>query len=383
MPTTTTFLKENKRIIFIFTIWWIAINGFAFLSFTRFSNFNSSVVSRQNPCLMALSDPFYKSIRESDFFIRMHVKEQSWQHLAIVEHGYKNISVESRCTDLVHFPLYPLLIRYLGNIFSIDYMVMGLLISNISIFLSVLIFYKLARFDQKEEVAERSVFYLLIFPTAFYFTMLYTESLFLLLSLLVFYFALKRKWLLVGIIGFFASLTRITGIFLFLPLIIEYFHQEKKLKPSISFLTLIPAGLASFLTFHHFLTNDFFAFLKAQQNWNRNFFDFGHVFDSLTSPRPHVVVTSYLELIVIVVVLIACISGFKRLRTSYFIYLLLSILIPVSSGILEGIPRYMSVVFPLFLLFTKLGDKPYFDRLYTLASILLLAFVITLRMFTR
>jgi Gpi18-like mannosyltransferase len=55
------------------------------------------------------------------------------------------------------------------------------------------------------------IIFLLIFPTAFFLNAVYTESLFLFLSLATFYYALKKNFFSAGIFGFFASLTRLAS----------------------------------------------------------------------------------------------------------------------------------------------------------------------------
>ena len=73
-----------------------------------------------------------------------------------------------------------------------------------------------------DEIAGRAVWLLAIFPTSVFFTTLYTESLFLMTSVAAFYYARRSRWALAGIWGLLASLTRVTGLLLLLPLAWEY-----------------------------------------------------------------------------------------------------------------------------------------------------------------
>ena len=363
-----TFLKENKRIIVIFLVWWIVINSFAFLSLNRFDLGPGKDSAKPQP-EQVLND-FYAPPDEFDNFVGMHTRRLSRRYLDVAENGYNEI-VDSRYTNIVNFPVYPLSIRYLGTVFKIDYKLAGFLISNIALFISVLVFYRLVQFDFSRRTAQRSVWYLLIFPTAFFFTMVYTESLFFLLSLLVFYFALQKKWLMCGIIGFLAAATRVQGVLLFIPILWEYFHQEKKAKPNIVPLALIPAGLASFFLYHYLRTGDLFAFLRAQQNWDRKLFDFGNFFNfGLSGPEK---ANFYLEAFFVLILLAVCFLALNRMRTSYFIYLIMSIAIPLLTGTFESMARYGLVIFPVYILLGQLGKNRDFDRVYTFVSVLLLA----------
>ena len=78
-----------------------------------------------------------------------------------------------------------------------------------------------------EHIAYKSIFYLLLFPTAYFFTAMYTEALFLFLVASMFLFARRDNWLVVGILGFFLSLTRIQGIILFIPMLYMYLSKIK------------------------------------------------------------------------------------------------------------------------------------------------------------
>ena len=366
-----TFFKENKRIIAIFFVWWIVINSFAFLSLNRFDLGPDKDVVNPRPAEYFLSN-FYNDPDESNSFVGMHTRRLSRRYLRDAQSGYNTI-IDNKASNLGDFPLYPLSIRYLGTALSIDYRLAGFLISNIALFLSVLVFYRLVQFDFSKKIAERSVWYLLIFPVSFFFTMVHTESLFLLLSLLVFYFALKKKWLMCGIIGFLAALTRVEGVLLFIPMLWEYFHQEKKVRPNIVSLALIPAGLAVFFLYHYFLVGDFFAFLKIQKSWDRTLFDFSNIIPSFSS-GPQIAHSSF-EIFFVVVLLAACLLAFsKRIRTSYFLYIIASVALPLLTGTFENMARYGLVIFPIYIVFAQLGKNRDFDRVYTFISVLLLAF---------
>lgn len=350
-----------KKLFLVFAIWWIVINTFAFFSMQRLHLSPDLDPVKQR---RVSEYTYFKPLEKFENFVGIHARRQSLAHYIIAQQGYSQYVS-------VFFPLYPFLIKS-GNMVGLDYILTGFIISNIALFLSVVVFYKLAALEFKKEISERSVFYLLIFPTAFFLTMVYTESLFLLLSLLTFYFALKRRWLLVGIFGLLATLTRVTGIYLFLPILWEYWHQEKRIKPDIIFLLLIPFAVISFFTYHAQKFGNFFIFLEGQKAWNREFLNFSHLF----GPYPSVAekMNFSLEVFAIVILVAACILAFKRIRFSYWLYLILSAVIPPLSGSFESTIRYMLVLFPMFIVFSQLGENPYFDRLYTFVAILLLSF---------
>jgi len=344
----------------MFAVWWTVINTFAFLSMQRLHLSPGLDPVKQ---WRVVDYTYFKPLEEFENFVGIHARRQSNAHYIIAQQGYSQYV-------LVFFPLYPVLMK-LGNMAGLDYILAGFIISNIALFLSVLLFYKLVALEFAKEIAERSVLYLLIFPAAFFLTMVYTESLFLLLSLFTFYFSLKRRWLLFGIFGFLATLTRVTGIYLFFPILWEYWHQEKRIKPNIAFLFLMPIAIISFFTYHAYKFSNFFIFLEGQKTWNREFLNFNHLFGPYSSVPEKT--NFYFEIFFIIILIAVCILSFKRIRFSYWLYLILSAVIPPLSGSFESTIRYMLVLFPMFIVFSQLGENPYFDRLYTFVAILLLS----------
>ena len=114
-------------------------------------------------------------------------------------------------TEPAFFPLYPLLIRIVSG-FTGSLLVAGLIVSNTASFLSLLYLYKLVEHEYNRHVAQRATFFVSIFPTAIFFSAVYSESLFLFLTVASFYYVRERRWLMAGVFGFFAALTRSEGV---------------------------------------------------------------------------------------------------------------------------------------------------------------------------
>ena len=150
-------------------------------------------------------------------------------YLLIAQNGYQQY-------QQAFFPLYPYLIRYLSPIFFHNPLLSGFFISNFCFFLGLYFFYRyllLLKIEQKS--AKRALILLLFFPTSFFFGAIYTEGLFFLLVSLTLYFLEKNhpaRYFFVAIFSFFASLTRLAGIFLII-LIIFFLLKEKKNKKKL------------------------------------------------------------------------------------------------------------------------------------------------------
>ena len=94
-------------------------------------------------------------------------------YLGIVERGYAGYPGAAG-----FFPLYPLLIYVLKNVIGINIAVAGVIVSNLSYLLSILLLYKIARLIKDDHTfALQSVLAMLIFPTSFFYFAIYAESL--------------------------------------------------------------------------------------------------------------------------------------------------------------------------------------------------------------
>jgi len=158
------------------------------------------------------------------------------------------------------FPVYPILIGFVGKLFNgqmASYVLSGLLISHVSLVFALLGLWKLVRLDFKRNVAQLSILLLLVFPTSFYFASVYSESLFLAVVVWSFYFARNKKWLLAGILGAVATATRIMGIALIPALVVEAWIQTRNTKENFDIKTLVGLMLPviGILAYMYYLNN--------------------------------------------------------------------------------------------------------------------------------
>ena len=209
-----------------------------------------------------------------------HVQESSHVLLAVWGRWdavhYLDIATQGyRGTDMAFFPLYPLLIRIFGALAG-NHLIAGLLISNASFFFGLLYLYKLLEHEYDRAVARRAIFYVSIFPTAVFFAAVYTESLFFMLTVASFYYMRERMWWVAGALGFFAALTRVEGVLLPVPFVIEWAaaYQSGATSDGRSICSpalLIPLGLATYMAYLWVLRADPLYFSHVQIHWNRHF----------------------------------------------------------------------------------------------------------------
>lgn len=303
-------------------------------------------------------------------------------YMDIATNGYSlpgSNPLDKTQANYAFFPLYPLLMRGLGQILGNKYYIAGLIISNICLILAGFFLYKLVKLNFNRTTALKSVKYLFIFPTAFILSGVFTESLYLALVILCFYLAKKRNWLFVGVTGFFISSTRSLGVFIIIPLLYEYLRevnfQYKRVRFDILFLLLIPLGILIFGLYNYHLTGDFFAFANIQSTWKRSASNpISILINGLYKGLFELNMRDLLEASFTIICLIIISIYYKKLDISYLLFAIYSIFIPLSTG-LDSLPRFILPIFPLYILLAQLNKNRYFDQITTILLGLLQGFL--------
>ncbi len=294
-----------------------------------------------------------------------------------------------------YFPLLPLLISIIHKLTTFSLLASGLLITNLAFFLSLFILYKLVLLDFERKVAWRTLILLLIFPASFFYGAVYTESLYFLFSTLSFYYARKNRWLLAGLFGLVAGVDRLVGISLIIALLIEWFMQKKDKKnlirkfieEKVYFLFLIPLGIVFYGLYLQLNFGDFLLFQKSMTHWGQGQFIFPlqvlvrYAKILVFVPKNLAYFIAILELVSVFFYLFLSFYVLKKVRISYGLWMIVSLLIPTFTGTLQSMPRYILQLFPAFIalaLMTK--NKKVF--LVVAAFSLILQFILVV-LFTR
>jgi Gpi18-like mannosyltransferase len=204
-------------------------------------------------------------------FARFWYQWDALRYLAIAENGY--ISSGPMKENIVFYPLFPLLIKTAGFVVR-DVHLGGFLLAQILSVAGFLMFYGLARHEQGHQNALMSLWSLMLFPTAFFFHLPYTEGLFVLCAAGCFLASRTKRWMWAGIAGFFAVTTRITGMCLLPALMVEFYMQYRRREVSLkesAWLLLLPLGVMIFLGINHVVSGNAFSFMKYQAIiWHRH-----------------------------------------------------------------------------------------------------------------
>ena len=294
-------------------------------------------------------------------------------YLDVATQGYQG-------TDMAFFPLFPLLIRIVGGLLG-NHLVAGLMISNAAFFFGLLYLYKLLEHEYDRSVARRAIFYVSIFPSAVFFSAVYTESLFFMLTVASFYYMREHRFWLAGAFGFFAAMTRVEGVLLAVPFLIEWYSQYRATAVrhigQLLAGALIPFGLMVYMAYLWVLRADPLYFSHVQIHWNRHLAaPWVSVIDSFAkiahATSEQVIANQALEIAFTALMVGVLILGWRRLRPSYIAYMALSILIPMSTSSLMSMPRFALVLFPMFAIMARWGERPWVNNLIVAFSLPLL-----------
>lgn len=318
--------------------------------------------------------------RYSNSTVPLLARWDSGWYISILDYGYSFHS--DRNSNVVFFPLYPLLIAGASKIIPLNYFYIGQIISWLALLGALFSFYKLLRLDYPGNHSFRILLYLLIFPWSFFLAAVYTESLFLLLITSSFYYARKNNWPAASVLGFLASLTRISGILLLPAFLYEFYIQNKTLKTKkIAWLSLIPLGLLIFMAYLKLKTGLFLAFLYNQTTYERTFafplttiwIDLKHTIFFLRDGNILKMSFYALSLLTLTVCTALLIKKAKNIRISYLIFAFLSLLLPLSTGTTISLGRYFLGIFPIFIAASLIENKIFKNLWFIIGFLALIA----------
>ncbi len=309
----------------------------------------------------------------------------SWNHwdaphyLYLATNGYTNTG--DPANFIVFMPLYPLLLALFNFVKSAE--AVGMLISATSFAFACVILYKLLRLDYEKTFVERFLLILLIFPTSYFFSAPYAESLFILFFALAFYSGRKNKWWLSGIASGLAALTRPFGV-LFAPAIFFDWLKDKNKKVWQLMAIFLPTliAVAIYLFINQKIYGDALAFQKILvNNWQKHFaFPWKSIADSwqiALGPGTTFfrVMIGWAEAVSATLLWILVPYAYKKLRRSYFIYYLLSLIFLSSTSFILSTPRYFLSIPPFFILLAYLTKNKIIYVVWIFISTILLSYL--------
>jgi hypothetical protein len=289
-----------------------------------------------------------------------------------------------RGSNVAFYPLFPYLARFVGVVIGNRYAA-GLVVNHVATLLAIYFLHRLGQRFYSREVSERAVVFLLLFPTSFFLSAFYTEALYLCLaalSMLAFY---EERYVVAGVAGGFATLSRSSGVVLFaalaLDLAIRLWRRQVKFRVSMLTLLLIPAGLGVFMLILKYQVGDPTAFASALTHWGRHpslpWVPIAEALGKLTPGLPASAsqVQPMLDAITAIAFLaMAGVMAWRRYPIAFTAFVAFGVLLPLCTYNLTSMNRYVLVLFPAFFFLAQVADKrPLLERLWLFGSVFFLA----------
>ncbi len=346
--------------------------------------------------------------------------DAAW-YLVIARYGYRPDLGAYTAARTAFFPLYPLGLRTITWL-GAPPVLAGVLLSVVALALALYGIHRLTTLElargaratladgRAADAARLAVLLTAFAPMAFFFSAVYSESLFLALSVGLFWSARNGRWMWVGVLGALAGATRSTGLVLVVPAAIIYLYGPRedrapdragerrwrlspryRLRREALWLCLLPAGAVLYGAYLALAGGDPLAPLSAQGVWGRHFtgpyagiwegvraafegarqllsFQRAHVYFPAGGGSPFVEAGHNLLLLAFLAAAVSAIVGvLRRLPLAYGAYVIAALALPLSdparSQPLMSLPRYLVVLFPLGIwLAVWLAERPRLQR---------------------
>jgi hypothetical protein len=266
---------------------------------------------------------------------------------------------------IVFYPLYPWLVATLNALVHDPVLAAFLVTTVASLFVGPLL-RRVVAADLGETIGRRSVVFLLLFPTAYFLHIGYTEALFMALALGSFWFARTDRWWLAGLLAGLAALTRVNGLVLLPVLLVEAGLQwwpQRRWRWSWLGIGLVPIGFGVYLAVNLVVYGDPFAFVEVQRtHW---FKDLSPPWEGLagigrwvSDENPDTaLMLGWMELAFVALGLVATLVSAVRFRPSWTTWMAGNWLLFVSTGFVLSVPRYSLVLFPMLAWCAVLAER--------------------------
>jgi len=336
------------KILLVFLIIFIGYNSFSYNKRVYKKNFSYPANEKIN---------FFSTLKTWD----------GHHYLYLSEKGYQKKQHHN-----AFYPLYPTMIKVLKNIFLNNTLLTALIISNICFILLTFYFYKLVEFLMDAKTALKAVILLLLFPTSFYLHLVYSEPLFMMLLIVMFYNFFKGRILYSSVFAFLLPLSRPVGILIVLPIavyILTTHFKTNKIKTFFvkeSFIIIsILLGFSVYLVFMKLNTGAFLSGFNAQKMFaSENSLSkllnplkwFYENFVNITF-KIHGFVNSLFDRSMFVFYLISLFFIFKKTNKTFFYYSLSMGMIPALTGKFMSYTRILLPIFPLYICYSAIEKK--------------------------
>ena len=265
--------------------------------------------------------------------------------------------------NVVFFPLYPLLMRWGGALLGGHPLLAGTVISLAAFAGAIALLYRMAVLELGEEKAWPVILLLSTYPFALFYSVVYTESLFLFLTVGAFYAMRRRYLLLATLAGFAAGLTRPNGFWLAVPLLWLATRGAEgrggrggrggRDVPAILAALAPLAGVAIFSAYLSVRFGDALAWMHGQAAWGMPLLGRGPAPDPVRTAedlrlKASEVIVYAGDIAAFFLAATSILPVARRVGAAYGLWIAINIFPPVAAHLFISLGRFTSVLFPLF-----------------------------------
>lgn len=348
-----------KKTLLVFFVWFILLHTLNKLSYKFIPDKTSYELPK-------------RYVVNPRFWIAPWLNFDARNYLKIATESY--IDSQQKYSLRVFFPFYPLLIRIASFNLLLNPILIGLAVSITSFLGSLFVLNRLLKAEGMPETKRfRVIVLLFLFPVSFFYLSFYTESLLLFLSLLTFYFLKKKNFLTASVCTAMATATKLLGVALLPSLMWEAYKRYRQTKKLPFSIILAPLGIVIYVLYTYQQTGNLTLVILGHSDWGRNasvlspFIAFKEgllkvFFGSVVSRNNFFVYSvEVLEFFSALFFLSVVLFGMKKMKFSYWLFVLFSFLLVIFSGALGSVNRVLLIVFPVHIFLAKvLPSKIYY-----------------------
>jgi Gpi18-like mannosyltransferase len=295
--------------------------------------------------------------------------------------GYEQVYPGDLDLYVVFYPLFPALVAGTRLVLD-DPVLAALIVSGVASLFVAPLLQRLVASDLGGGRGTWAAVFLLIFPTAYFLHIGYTESVFLALALGAFWCGRTDRWWAAGLLGLLAALTRVNGLILIPALALEAWsawRADPQRRWRWRWLAVGGPliGFAGYLALNYGVYGDPLAFAGIQRE---------HWFKALSPPWVGIAGTfrwirgrdlddalmlGWMELAFLALGLLGTAYSAFRFRPSWTAWMAGNWLLFASTGFVLSAPRYTLALFPLMAWFAVLADRRWVGIGLALASLAL------------
>jgi hypothetical protein len=301
----------------------------------------------------------------------------SLHYLQVAQFGYNTASVMKAW----FYPLFPWCTRLVAYVVSHNYLVSAFIVSGFSSIAAAIFLRRIVQFDHDAGISRWAVWFFLIFPTAYYLHIAYSESLFLALVLGSILAALFGRWWLAGVLGALSWMARPNGIILLPTLAVEALHQwvvTRRWNWRWLWIAIVPAGFAVYLLVNWRVTGDPFTFLRMRKklfamesSWP--WVGIRSAIGNLHRTPNQAEIVGAQELYFAALGFVCMVVSWFKLRPVHAAWITGNWFLVTSVTFMESVPRYVLTMYPVFMLFALLSRNRLCTAIITVWSLLFLA----------